>query len=199
MRLLLPPFCASRRCRCHAGVHAHPYIDYIAWGSYSTKAFGEVQRFRCTVCGKTFSEQTFRPNYYAKRVLSYEDIVRRLSSCESLSAIARAHGASTDTISNRISRAARQVLAFESEQSSTRRPNENLAADGFESFCRSHYFPNNITLLVGSASQFVYAADHATLRRKGRMTKDQKARRAILDLFFRPILYTDEYRAYPGR
>ncbi len=174
MTVELPPFCARARCRCHFVHRAKPYEDYIYWGTYWTKAFGEVQRFRCTVCGKTFSEQTFRPNYYAKRVLDYEDLARRLSSCESLSALARAHRASTDTISNRLSRAARQVLAFESEQASGRSPDENLAADGFESFCQSQYFPNNITILVGSDSQFVYAADHATLRRKGRMTDPQK-------------------------
>ncbi|HET7838535.1 MAG TPA: hypothetical protein VFL04_02160, partial [Rectinemataceae bacterium] len=63
---------------------------------------------------------------------------------------------------------------------------EDLAADGFEGFCVSQFFPNHITLLVGSASQFVYASDHATLRRKGRMTDRQKARRAQLDRAYRP-------------
>jgi transposase-like protein len=225
MKPFNPPFCGSPKCRNHKPRGAQPYAEFIAWGSYSTKAFGEVPRYRCTHCGKTFSRQTFRPNYYAKRVISYEDIARRLSSCESLSAIGRAHSASTDTISNRISRASRQALAFESAQASCRRPDEDLAADGFESFCCSQYFPNNITILVGSSSQFVYAADHATMRRKGRMTDKQKARRAGVDRVFRPdpqgieksfarvaqeslrvlsdgnraglTLWTDEHKAYP--
>ena len=225
MKTFTPPFCAARFCRHHDRSPGDPYWDYIPWGSYPTKAFGRVPRFRCTACGKTFSVQTFRPNYYAKRVIDYDDVARRLSSSESLSAIGRAIGASTDTVSNRISRAARQALAFESGQASTRHLGEDLAADGFESFCRSQYFPNNITLLVGSASQFVYAADHATLRRKGRMTEAQRARRGRLDLLARPdprgvaasfarvageglrvlsdssrpsiTLWTDEHRAYP--
>ena len=225
MKPFTPPFCASPQCIHHIPDGAAPYTAFIAWGSYSTNAFGEVLRFRCTLCGATFSQQTFSADYYAKRVLDYEDISRRLSSCESLSAIARAHQASTDTISNRISRACRQALAFESEQASTRRPDEDLAADGFESFCRSQFYPNNITILVGSASQFVYAADHTTLRRKGRMTEVQKARRAELDRLHRPdpqgiatafarvageslrvlsdgcrpalTLWTDEHPAYP--
>jgi len=37
-------------------------------------------------------------------------------------------------------------------------------ADGFESFCVSQYFPNNIQLLVGSDSQHVYQIDYATIR-----------------------------------
>lgn len=137
----------------------------------------------------------------------------------------RAYNASTDSISNRISRAARQVLAFESEVQATRQPNEDLAADGFESFCRSQYFPNHISILVGSESQFVYAADHATLRRKGQMTEEQKKKRQRLEDIFRPppgaiedsfalislelvrvkddgrhhplILWTDQHKAYP--
>jgi hypothetical protein len=62
---------------------------------------------------------------------------------------------------------------------------ENLAADGFESFCVSQYFPNNINILVGSESQFVYAVDHVTIRRKGKMTKNQVKRRTELENVFR--------------
>jgi hypothetical protein len=224
MEPFVPPFCASPACSHHYPGGA-PYTHFIAWGSYRTLAFGRVPRFRCAACGATFSRQTFSPDYYAKRALDYPDIVGRLCGCESLSAIGRALGASTDTVSNRISRASRQALAFESEQASARRPAEDLAADGFESFCVSQYFPNNITVLVGSTSQFVYAADHATLRRKGRMTPLQKARREELDRVARPDpraaeksfaraagealrvlsdgsrprlrLWTDEHRAYP--
>jgi hypothetical protein len=197
----------------------------MTWGSYQTRAFGTVPRFRCLICGKTFSRQTFRIDYYAKRLLDYENLSQRLSSCESLSAIGRAFHASPDSVSNRISRAARQVLAFESEVQCTRHPDEDLAADGFESFCRSQYFPNHISILVGSESQFVYAVDHATLRRKGQMTESQKKKRERFDTVFRPspravedsfalialemvrlegdgkhhplILWTDQHKAYP--
>lgn len=176
-----PPFCARASCIHHRVHPASPYRAYRPWGSYATKAFGNVPRYRCSSCGATFSRQTFSLDYYAKRILGYADIVQRLSSCESLSAIARNNDASTDTISNRISRAARQALAWSSLHIASAHPDEDLAADGFESFCRSQYFPNNITLLVGSSSQYVYAADHVTLRRKGRMTPAQKHARAQLE------------------
>jgi hypothetical protein len=74
---------------------------------------------------------------------------------------------------------------MDSRLSSTRKPNEDLAADGFESFCVSQYFPNNIHLLVGEKSQFVYATDHVTLRRKGRMTDFQKEKRIEHEKVFR--------------
>jgi transposase-like protein len=181
-----PPFCARPDCPAHTPDPRKPYTDYIDWGSYRTRAFGTVPRFRCTRCGKTFSAQTFRVDYYTKKVLDYEELACRLVSCESLSAIGRAVGASTDVVSNRISRASRQALAFESRLSGSRKLREDLAADGFESFCVSQYFPNNIHILVGSESQFVYAADHVTLRRKGRMTEKQKKKRAELDERYKP-------------
>jgi transposase-like protein len=181
MTAFTPPFCARVSCIHHEPKNHSPYQAYRPWGFYNTKTFGKVPRYRCNSCGKTFSRQTFSLDYYAKRILSYQDIVQRLSSCESLSAIGRALVSSTDTISNRISRAARQALALSSTFSSSIHPDEDLAADGFESFCHSQYFPNNITLLVGASSQYVYAADHVTLRRKGRMTKVQKKKRAELE------------------
>ncbi|MBL8967248.1 MAG: hypothetical protein JNG85_09575, partial [Spirochaetaceae bacterium] len=147
---------------------------------------GPVPRFRCTACGKTFSNQTFSVDYYAKRVVDYENLAGRLSSCECLRAMGRALGLSSDSVSNRIARAARQAIAAESRLSRTRVLAENLAADGFESFCVSQYHPNNIHLLVGSDSQFVYAANYVTLRRKGRMSEGQKRKRWRLERLFRP-------------
>ncbi|GAB1432910.1 hypothetical protein MASR2M29_15350 [Spirochaetota bacterium] len=41
-------------------------------------------------------------------------------------------------------------------------------ADGFESFDRSQYFPNQINLVLGKNSQFLYDYSHTTIRRKGR-------------------------------
>jgi hypothetical protein len=219
------PYCPHSDCPHHHCEQGEHYTDFIAWGSYSTKTFGEVPRFRCQVCGHTFSVQTFRVDYYAKRIIDYSDLLYRFAATSSLSAMGRALSASTDTISNRISRAARQALAFESRLARTRRPSEDLSADGFESFCVSQYFPNNITILVGSESQFVYAADHVTLRRKGRMTVKQLTKRTEFEKLFKADprgvarsfariaieslrvlsdganptlnLWTDEHQAYP--
>jgi len=94
-----------------ASLHSTLPILY-PFGLLPYKVFGRVLRYRCTACGKSFSRQTFRLDYYAKNILSYKDIIQRLSSCESLSVIERAVGASPDTISNRISRAPDKPLAY---------------------------------------------------------------------------------------
>ena len=181
-----PPFCSNPLCIHHWHDESDPYEAYEDWGSYFTRAFGEVPRFRCTSCGKTFSIQTFRVDYWLKRVFDYDDLTERLSSCSSIRALGRAYKIAGKSIQNRIGRAARQVLALESRLSSLRHPKENLVADGFESFCVSKYYPNNINILVGAESQFVYECDHVTLRRKGAMTEQQKNKRAILDRIYRP-------------
>mgnify|MGYP006287230733 FL=1 len=80
-------------------------------------------------------------------------------------------------ILNRISRLARQALAVHATLLSQLQLQEDLAADGFESFVDSQYEPNNIHILVGSDSQLLYSFDYAHLKRKGRMTELQKAER----------------------
>ncbi len=179
-----PPFCPNTRCVHHHANLRHPYVQYTRWGRYPSLAFGKVQRFICMACHRTFSVQTFSPSYCAKRDLDFGDIIARLVSTSGLRAIGRALGISCDSVSNRVERAARQVLAAESRLSPTRRPTEDLCADGFESYCVSRYFPNNINLLVGKSSQFVYATNQVTIRRKGRMTEQQRKRRAQLETRF---------------
>jgi len=185
MTTFIPPFCRNPGCTYHHPSPGSPYTSFERWGSYSTRAFGRVPRFRCTSCGTTFSRQTFRLDYWLKRVYDYNDLTERLASCSSIRAIGRAYHVAGKSIQNRIGRAARQVIAFEAKLSCCRRPKEDLVADGFESFCVSQYYPNNIHLLVGASSQFVYATDHVTIRRKGTMTRQQKKKREQLEQRFR--------------
>lgn len=185
MNPFTPPFCRNPTCAYHHPSPESPYTAFERWGSYWTKAFGRVPRFRCTSCGTTFSRQTFRVDYWLKRCYDYIDLTERLASCSSIRALGRAYHVAGKSIQNRIGRAARQVIAFEAKLSCCRSPKEDLVADGFESFCVSQYYPNNIHLLVGASSQFVYTADHVTIRRKGRMTREQKKKREALERQYR--------------
>jgi hypothetical protein len=102
---------------------------------------------------------------------------------------------------------------------------EPLVADGFEGYLHSKYFPHHLNILVGKDSQYFYAMDFSTLRRKGSMNSAQKRRRAHFDRICRPDpkgiersmhrlseellhlfdnrripvveLYTDDHQAYP--
>jgi hypothetical protein len=191
-----------------------------------TAVVGEVPRFKCTACKRGFSVRTFAYGYYTKRTLNVREIQRAVSQGENVSSIARHLGASTASIQNRIDRLARACLAMHADLTATLTLGEHLVADGFESFDRSQYHPNQINLLVGKQSQFLYALTHVTIRRKGRMSGVQKVKRRKLEALWRapragirtsfarlmstidPLwdratlpglqLWTDEHRDYPG-
>ena len=174
-----PPFCPNRDCELHDAAPPEPSARrwYHVAGYYPTKAFGKVRRFRCLSCNCTFSEQTFRLDYHIKHPIDYQTLFRRIVGGAGLRTVARELAVSHQLIANRLSRLARQALGMQAELLAGHRLSEDLAADGFESFVASQYEPNNIHLLVGSRSQFLYEFDYAHLKRKGRMSERQRIER----------------------
>ena len=192
-----PPFCPNPSCRCHysngfhrdapeQGSEGSKKSWFIRKGFYTSHRSGRVHRFQCRFCATGFSEQTFSLDYFAKRTVSYSRIEEMVCSTASLRDIARVLHISLGTVSNRISRLARQAMAGHTEYLRHFTPKEALVADGFESFVWSQFFPNNINLLVTADSQLLLGATYCTIRRKGSMTEAQKKRRAELEALFRP-------------
>jgi hypothetical protein len=173
--LTSPPFCPNPLC----SFHSEP-PDRRWWhdrGSHWTKCFGQVPRFRCTLCRQSFSAQTFSTNYYAKKKIDYQRLERLLASSMSIRALAREFGCSIDSIQNRIDRLARQALATHSRLRPLAARYEDVCIDGFVGFDRSQYFPNNITVSITADSRYALSFTHATLRRSGSMRPEQKERR----------------------
>ena len=168
-----PPFCSNRECRHH---HLPPKSPawYVRNGSYYSRLSGRIQRFQCLHCGSGFSSQTFSLDIFVKKKLPYRQIFSHLVTSSGIRDIARLLKVSPNTVNNRIGRMARQAVAVHSSLSAEISLNEDLVADGFESFVCSQYFPNNINLLAGKESQFWFTSDYAHLRRKGRMTAYQE-------------------------
>jgi hypothetical protein len=166
-------FCPNPRCELHE--RAPDGRWFSREGFHATKAFGPVPRFRCLICGKSFSTQTFSLDYYAKRRIDYRDLAARHGGSMSLRGIGRAIKASCGTVQNRIDRLARQALAIHA----TLRPlaaAEDVSIDGFVSFDVSQYFPSEVTISVTAGSRFMLDLSHATRRRSGTMTTAQKTR-----------------------
>jgi transposase-like protein len=174
------PFCPNKDCRLHQGRPLATPRWFHRYGTYETKRFGAVQRFRCLFCGRHFSTQSFAISYYEKKRVSLRQIANRLCSGEGLRAIGRGLGVSSELVSNRISRLARSRMAAHCSLTRHLRLRETLAADGFETFTHSQDFPEHINLAVGGRSQFLYLFNHCSLKRKGRMTKTQRSRRDSL-------------------
>lgn len=182
---MVPYFCPNPYCTHHFD-ESDAYAGH--WkhaGSYQTLVAGNVRRFKCLACNKGFSERTFSVDYYTKRIFDLREIHRATSQGESVSSIAKHLLGSVESIQNRIDRLSRNSLAMHEYLLAGLHLSENLVADGFESFDRSQYFPNNINLLVGQDSQFLYGITHTTIRRKGRMNKHQKRFRDKLEMTYR--------------
>ncbi len=182
--MIKPSFCSNPKC-IHHKRGGRKGNWYKLAGSYETKAFGTVQRYQCRVCGKTFSDQTFKIDYYAKRVIDYKFLFEMLTSSAGIRDIARDCKVSTETIQNKFGRLARQAIAIISILKGMINLQEDLVADGFESYCVNKYYINNINILVGKESQHIYFMNYVTIRRKGRMTTFQKEKRERLERIFR--------------
>lgn len=172
-----PAFCPNHECKNHFSKNIKK--DGSRWfykaGFYKPQtSLAPVQRYRCKTCGRCFSENTFSVHYCSKKIISLKKIMRYLASGVSIRAMARLFGCAPDTINRKIGILARQVSALMENIQDELELSEDLAADGFESFAVSQYFPNNFNILVGKESQFVYHFNYLQLRRKGRMTEYQK-------------------------
>ena len=199
-----PPFCPNPKCTFHT--------DPTGW-SFARAGFYErkreplvVQRYRCSRCKRNFSTQTYRATYWLKRPDLFRTIYGRLISCSCLRQIARDLEISPTTVQHHAERLGRHAL---------------LWLDGFESFAFSQFYPSHLNIAVGAESHYVYAFTEAELRRKGRMTKEQKRKREkeeatygrpepkaieremgnLLDLVYpepgRATIVSDEHQAYP--
>lgn len=181
----VPPFCPRPECPMHYEGE-HPEKWYRKDGHHETQCFGSVQRYLCKHCGHTFSDQSFSLDYYAKRLVDYEQLFRQLRSTAGIRDLARNLEISRGSVQNRLFRMARWSIAQHSLATETLQLGEDLVFDGFESYTRSKYFPHHLNILIGKQSQFFYAMDFTTLRRKGTMSASQRLYRLFLDQLCRP-------------
>jgi len=214
-----PPHCPNPGCPFHRNSRGWGYRRFGFYARQSAPR--RVQRYRCSRCGRTFGSQTFASTYWLKRPRALLAIYEGLVACAGLRQLARGLGVSPATVQHHALRLGRQALLFLGEHRPRGAPREAVVLDGFETFEHSQYFPFHVNLAVGADSHFLYAFTDAELRRKGRMTPAQRARREALEAAFgrpdpraveremaellsllappgsRVAVRSDEHRAYP--
>ena len=177
----VPPFCPNPKCRHH---HRQPGVTW-KWhrdGSHQRKAPPrEVPRFQCVECRRSFSSQTFQTSYWLHRPELLEPLMKALTACVGLRQAARTLECHVSTLQRQASRLGRHCLLFQQRHAPQKPPSERLQLDGFVTFEFSQYWPFEINYLVGSDTYFVYGFTESELRRSGRMTEKQKARRLALE------------------
>jgi transposase-like protein len=178
-RPFLPPHCPRSDCRYHTSALDWRWVRY---GTYARRSAPQrIQRFRCVHCRTTFSTQTFSTTYYLKRPELLEPLFHRLLAGSGLRQITREARCAHATVMGLAARLGRHALLHLHAHRPAGVIPEPLVIDGFESFAFSQYHPLHLNLVVGAESHLAYAFTLSTLRRKGRMTLRQRARRARIE------------------
>jgi transposase-like protein len=215
-----PPFCPNPACRFHRKDRQSWHFKRIGFYERQNPPH-VVQRYRCVTCRRNFGDQTFRTTYWMRRPDLLAPVFMRLVACSGFRQIAREFRVSPTTIARASARLGRHGLLFHESHRPKGEVPEPLSLDSFESFEWSQYYPTSYHVAVGRHSHFFHGFTASELRRKGRMTKQQKRRRSELEKSFgRPdpraiekdvatllrivapqaqdlVLHTDEHTDYP--
>jgi len=175
----VPPHCPRTDCRFHRSTDGWRWKRHGFFGRASAPY--RIPRFRCAHCGHTFSAQTFSTTYWLRRPEVFLHAAHQLLACSGYRQIARKPRCHHTTVLRHSARLGRHALLYLHLHGPKGPLAEPVVGDGFESFAFSQYHPLYLNLIVGADSHYCYAFTHTELRRKGRMTAQQKRRRAVLE------------------
>lgn len=169
----VPRFCPQPDCPNH---HNPSRAWRVRFGTYSSLAHGTVQRYRCTSCGHTFSDQTESLHFFAKRRLPLVAIWNCLLGGSCLREIARRYHTSRPAVQNAILRLGRQAMAAQILLLDRLPPLPVAVFDGLRSFLCSQDYPCELLTSVSSAGELILQICHFISRRSGKATEAQKLR-----------------------
>lgn len=175
-----PPFCPNPNCTFHNGLPTG--WTYKKSGFFSrNQSPRRIQRFTCLHCRRSFSSQTFSTTYWQK----IPQLDFRLF-CKTVGGMANRQAArdlqvAPETVNRHLSRLGRHCLLLHARLMETAPAGREIVIDGFESFELSQYFPFHHQVAVEKHTDFFIYFTDSELRRKGRMTPQQRRRRRELE------------------
>ena len=172
-----PAFCPRRECPAHDD----PKLFRYRWESSYRRACDprrRIRRFRCRVCGRTSSRQSFAATYYLKRPELLAPVAAGLVAGSAHRQIARSLGCAPSTVTRLTARIGRHSLLLQArllEEIDT--IDEPVVLDHFETFVYSQDDRLGIATSVGQSSWFVYVIQPAPHRRAGKRSARKRAPR----------------------
>ena len=148
---------------------------------YRTTDNRHVQRYKCLSCGVTFSTQTFSTTYWQKRPSLNKWIYIHSANGMANSQIARVLGCAPSTVDRKLDRMGRHSLLFLLLLLQVGKPPEEIVYDGLETFEFSQYLPWHLNIAVEKSTDYILGFNESELRRKGKMTVEQKEKRKQLE------------------
>jgi len=175
-----PSHCPNHKCRFH-----NPMTRgwrYKKAGFFRRQLEPQcIQRYHCFACRRYFSSQTFHVSYWLKRPDVLPALLTKTVGCMANRQIARDLDVSPKTVDDQLSRLGRHCMLYHCRQVAGTKPPETVVIDGFETFEHSQYYPFHFNVCVEKETDFVLSFTESELRRKGRMTPEQKLRRSQLE------------------
>jgi transposase-like protein len=176
-RRFAPRFCPRRDCPQHNPTSRRGFV-YRPAGSYRRRDGRRVPRYRCRICRKTFSKQSFAVSYFLKRPELLVPIFAGLQAGSGHRQLARSLGCAPSTVTRLSARLGRHALLLTATAlAELGEIEEGLVADHFESFVRTQDYPVGVATVVGKRSWFVYGLDPAPHARAGKRSAVQEAKR----------------------
>ena len=216
----IPPHCPSTTCKYHNDLQSGWKWKHFGYYRRQTEP-KRIRRFQCLACRVTFSSQTFSATYWLKRPEIISRLMTKVVGGMCNSQIATDLKASPAAIDRQIYRLGRHCQLFHLEKMKARPKFKKVVFDSFVTFEHSQYHPYHIHLAVDRQTAFIPYFTDSEVRRSGRMTVEQKAKREVIEkVRGRPdpqavrkdvhellrvvsanssemILHSDEHQAYP--
>lgn len=159
----VPPRCPNRRCTAHRSPVPRFYHRH---GSYKPRCRAEpVPRFKCRVCGRGFSRQTFRLDYRDKRPEVNPRLFILLSSGTGLRQAARVVQMGATSLQKKFRKIGRHMRMLNRNLLPALPALRTLLLDEMESYEHRSITPLTMPVLIDGRSKFVIAVDVAPIRR----------------------------------
>lgn len=159
----VPVRCPNRRC---PAFRRPPPRFYRRNGSYRPRCRREaVPRFRCKVCRRGFSRQTFRLDYRDRRPHDNALLFQLLTSGVGLRQAGRVLGLDVHAVQKKFRKIARHLRMLNRNLLTGLPAGRTLMIDELESFEQRSIEPLTVPVLIDRNSKFVIATDVAPIRR----------------------------------
>lgn len=169
-----PPRCPHPDCV----EHAQPSPRFFdRWGSYQPKCRTEpVPRFRCRSCGRTFSLQTFRPDYRDRRPDANEPLLCFSSSGVGMRQIGRQLGLSVFGVQYKTRKLARHLGRLHDQVVQRLPAGRRFVFDEEETFESASTRPLTVPLAVECDSWLIVSWEVGPIRRLARAGSRRRRR-----------------------
>ena len=159
----VPVRCPNRRC---PAFREPPPRFFRRNGAYRPRCRSvPVPRFRCKVCRRGFSRQTFRLDYRDKRPHVNAPLFQLLTSGVGLRQVGRLLGLDVHAVQRKFRKIARHVRMLNRNLLVGLPADRTLMIDELESFEHRSISPLTVPVLIDRNSKFVVATDVAPIRR----------------------------------